>query len=120
MKCAIHSEVDSVAFCGQCGRPVCSECRREVRGMAYCESCIAARLQAPGIPGVSGPGVESSPGVALALGFIPGVGAIYNGQIPKALIQAYRKMNELNDEAPRKKFENDRKKNKKALSELKP
>jgi hypothetical protein len=87
MKCAIHSEVDSVAFCGQCGRPVCSECRREVRGMAYCESCIAARLQAPGIPGIPGPGVGSSPGVALALGFIPGVGAIYNGQIPKALIQ---------------------------------
>jgi hypothetical protein len=44
----------------------------------------------------------------------------YKGELPKALIQAYRKMNELNDEAPRKKFENDRKKNKKALSELKP
>jgi hypothetical protein len=87
MKCANHSEVDSVAFCGQCGRPVCSECRREVRGMAYCETCIAARLQAPAIPGISAPGAEPSPNVALALGFIPGVGAIYNGQIPKALIQ---------------------------------
>jgi len=87
MKCANHPEVDSVAFCGQCGRPVCSECRRDVRGMVYCETCIAARLQAPGIPGISGPGVGPSPGVALALGFIPGVGAIYNGQIVKALIQ---------------------------------
>ena len=87
MKCANHPEVDSVAFCGQCGRPVCSECRRDVRGMVYCETCIAARLQAPGIPGISGPGVGPSPGVALALGFIPGVGAIYNGQIAKALIQ---------------------------------
>ena len=87
MKCANHSEVDSVAFCGQCGRPVCSECRRDVRGMVYCETCIAARLQAPGMPGISGPGVGPSPGVALALGFIPGVGAIYNGQIAKALIQ---------------------------------
>ena len=87
MKCANHPEVDSVAFCGQCGRPVCSECRRDVRGMVYCETCIAARLQAPGIPGISGPSVGPSPGVALALGFIPGVGAIYNGQIVKALIQ---------------------------------
>ena len=87
MKCANHPEVDSVAFCGQCGRPVCTECRREVRGMAYCESCIAARLQAPGIPRFPDHGVGPSPGVALALGFIPGVGAIYNGQIAKALIQ---------------------------------
>jgi hypothetical protein len=84
MKCANHPEVDSVAFCGQCGRAVCNDCRRDVRGMAYCESCIAARLQAPGIPRL---GTCPSPGVALALGFIPGVGAIYNGQLIKALVQ---------------------------------
>ena len=30
---------------------------------------------------------DSSPGIALALGFIPGVGAIYNGQIVKAMVQ---------------------------------
>jgi hypothetical protein len=40
---------------------------------------------------------------------------VYKGEIPKALLKAYRKMNELNDEAPRKKFKNDRKKNRKAL-----
>ncbi len=34
----------------------------------------------------------------------------YKGEIPEALTKAYRKMNELNDEAPRKKFKNDRKK----------
>jgi hypothetical protein len=39
----------------------------------------------------------------------------YKGEIPEALTKAYRKMNELNDEAPRKKFKNDRKKNRKAL-----
>ena len=84
MKCANHPELDSVAFCGQCGRPVCSECRRDVRGMVYCEPCIASRLQTPGIPRS---GAGPIPGVALGLGFIPGVGAIYNGQIVKALIQ---------------------------------
>ena len=87
MKCANHPELDSVAFCGQCGRPVCGECRRDVRGMVYCETCIAARLQAPGPQRFPDHGVGPSPGVALALGFIPGVGAIYNGQIVKALIQ---------------------------------
>ena len=44
---------------------------------------------------------------------------VYKGELPKALLKAYRKMNELNDEAPRKKFEKERKQNKKALSESK-
>ena len=87
MKCAYHPQTDSVAFCGQCGRPLCGECRREVRGMVYCETCLAVRLPAPGFPPILGPGTGPSPGVALALGFIPGVGAIYNGQIMKAMLQ---------------------------------
>ncbi len=87
MKCANHPTADSVAFCGYCGRALCAECKREVRGMVYCENCLAARVQTPGLPPILGPGGGPSPGVALALGFIPGVGAIYNGQIVKAMIQ---------------------------------
>jgi TM2 domain-containing membrane protein YozV len=34
-----------------------------------------------------GPTAGPSPGAALALGFIPGVGAIYNGQVMKAFLQ---------------------------------
>ncbi len=55
--------------------------------MAYCENCLAARVQAPPLSPVLGVAGGPSPGVALALGFIPGVGAIYNGQIVKALVQ---------------------------------
>ena len=33
MTCAVHPDIDSVAFCGQCGRPLCRECKREVGGM---------------------------------------------------------------------------------------
>ena len=54
--------------------------------MVYCESCLTTRLHNP-IPPWGGVGTEPSPGVALALGFIPGVGAIYNGQITKAIMQ---------------------------------
>jgi len=86
MKCANHPNLDSVAFCGQCGRALCNECKREVRGMVYCETCLATRLMTP-LPPLLGPGVGPSPGVALALGFIPGVGAIYNGQVVKAMVQ---------------------------------
>ena len=39
----------------------------------------------------------------------------YKGEVPEALIMAYRKMNELNGEVPRLKYKNDRKKNKNAL-----
>lgn len=87
MKCAKHPEIDSVVFCGHCGRALCAECKHEVRGMIYCEDCLAARLGTPGFSPIMGPGAGPSSGVALALGFIPGVGAIYNGQIMKAIVQ---------------------------------
>lgn len=87
MKCANHPTIDSVAYCAQCGRPLCDTCRREVKGTSYCETCLAARLQ-PSVWASAGQhGAGPSPGVALALGLIPGVGAIYNGQIIKAIVQ---------------------------------
>jgi LiaI-LiaF-like transmembrane region len=84
MKCVHHPETDSVAFCAQCGRALCAECKHDVKGTTYCEECLAAHLHAfnPLSP-TAGP----SPGIALALGFIPGVGAIYNGQVIKGMVQ---------------------------------
>ena len=87
MKCANHPEADSVAFCVQCGRALCAQCKRDVHGMAYCENCLAARMQGSSLPPILGPHAGPSPGVALALGFIPGVGAIYNGQVVKGMVQ---------------------------------
>ncbi len=88
MKCSNHPLVDSVAYCGQCGRALCADCKRTVSGAVYCEACLAARLRSStGIPPAFGVPGAPSPGVALALGFIPGVGAIYNGQIMKGFIQ---------------------------------
>ncbi len=87
MKCANHPLVDSVGYCGQCGKAICVECKRDVRGMVYCENCLASRVQMPGLSPILGPGGVSSPGVALCLGFIPGVGAIYNGQVIKGMVQ---------------------------------
>jgi hypothetical protein len=84
MKCANHPETDSVAFCAQCGKPLCAACKHDVKGATYCEDCLSAHLHAynPLAP-TAGP----SPGIALALGFIPGVGAIYNGQVLKGMVQ---------------------------------
>lgn len=94
MNCAIHSEVPATGYCRTCGKAMCEECKRDVRGVIYCEDCIASRLQgtlpapAPGAASVSvvaaaGP----SPGLAAVLaGFFPfGVGAVYTAQYAKGL-----------------------------------
>ncbi len=88
MQCAYHVDVESVAFCVACGRALCAGCRRDVQGSVYCETCLAAMVQnssGGGSTSPSGSGGES-PGVAFALGLIPGVGAIYNGEFFKAAI----------------------------------
>ncbi len=102
MKCAVHSDVDAVGYCRNCGKAMCSTCVRPVRDVLYCEDCLANVI---GIPGVA-PAVASntasdsfavprppppprrggSPGVAFFLGLFPGLGAVYNGEYNKALI----------------------------------
>ena len=87
MTCTNHPQTESIAYCGHCGRALCAECRREVSGMIYCESCLANRLRSTTLPPIAGLSEGPNPGLALFLGFIPGVGAIYNGQIVKAMVQ---------------------------------
>ena len=103
MKCAVHSEVDAVGYCRNCGKAMCSACVRPVRDVLYCEDCLATIVGIPGAvpagapnPAASAPGVPppapvpgrstSSPGIAFVLGFFPGLGAVYNGEYNKALI----------------------------------
>lgn len=90
MNCAVHTDTPAAAFCRTCGKALCENCKRDVMGAIYCEPCIAARLQTPPplaqpvvVPAVPG---APNPGIAAFLGFIPGVGAMYNGQFAKAFI----------------------------------
>jgi len=101
MNCANHPDVEKVAFCRTCGKPLCANCTRSVHGVIYCESCLAARLEGvqpnvapaaagfvPGAPAVV-PVPVGGPNPALAgvlAGFFPfGVGAVYTGQYAKGL-----------------------------------
>ncbi|HEU5415332.1 MAG TPA: DUF5668 domain-containing protein [Candidatus Angelobacter sp.] len=93
MNCAVHTDTPAAAFCRTCGKALCENCKRDVMGAIYCEPCIAARLQtAPaGVPGqpvlpVAAVSNAPSPGIAMLLGFIPGVGAMYNGQFMKGFV----------------------------------
>ncbi len=45
MNCATHSDTAAVAFCRTCGKPLCNQCTRDVRGVIYCEACLAARME---------------------------------------------------------------------------
>ena len=85
MKCAQHPDVDATGYCRQCGKPLCPACTHDVRGALYCESCLATMVSPPP-PAPTNATVGSHPGTALALGFIPGLGAVYNGEYGKALI----------------------------------
>jgi hypothetical protein len=97
MNCLNHPETPAVAYCRVCGRPLCAECKRSAEGVIYCEEHVpaAAPYGAAGAspyaaPAVPAPGTpqDVSPGLACLLGFIPGVGAIYNGQYAKGLVHA--------------------------------
>lgn len=101
MNCAIHTDVPAAAYCRTCGKALCQNCKRDVKGVIYCEDCIAARVHdtmpvaapvqqgpvqgQPVVPVVvSGP----SPGLAGVLaGFFPfGIGQVYNRQYLKGLV----------------------------------
>jgi TM2 domain-containing membrane protein YozV len=86
MDCVNHSGIQAVAYCQSCGKALCTGCVRNLgAGQIFCETCGMAwkGLQPPyAVPPVSeGP----SPAVAAVLGLIPGVGAMYNGQLMKGL-----------------------------------
>ena len=95
MNCANHVEVPAVAYCRTCGKSLCGACTRDVHGVIYCEECLASQMSGT-IPPPPGPGVvvpgtprrahDNSPGLAAILGFIPGVGAMYNGEYTKGFI----------------------------------
>src|SRR5271155_2466072 len=119
MNCSSHPDRERIAFCQNCGKPLCQECTRTVGSAVFCEPCLAARLAGAGSPppaggayttgpsggtytysgneagvnySVSGvippptPPGAPNPGLAALLGFIPGVGAMYNGQYAKGVV----------------------------------
>jgi TM2 domain-containing membrane protein YozV len=106
MNCANHADTSAVAYCRTCGKALCANCTRPVKGVIYCEDCLGAKMAgtappaaasfAPnasgGAPGYAPappvtPGSGPNPALAgILAGFFPfGVGAVYTGQYAKGL-----------------------------------
>lgn len=99
MNCAVHTDKPAAAYCRTCGKPLCEECKRDVRGVIYCEDCIAARVQgtpppppvnaaaAGYVPPAVAPGAGPNPALAtiLAVFFPFGVAPVYMAQYAKGL-----------------------------------
>ena len=87
MNCTVHADTPATAYCRTCGKAMCAQCQRTVHGVIYCEDCLAHRVSGAVPVAVAAPAVGgSSPVLAGLLGFIPGVGAMYNGQFIKGLV----------------------------------
>jgi len=109
MNCANHPDAPAIGYCRECGKPLCEACRREANVTLYCDEHSPRVAYTPPPPPAPAPPPPSpytapdpspytaprpqytvdpgaSPGLAFMLGFIPGVGAIYNGQYVKGLI----------------------------------
>ena len=90
---ATPSEAERVGFCQDCGKPLSQTTVRTVGTGVFCEPCLTARVGATAptsgyatVPPQAAVSGEPSPVMAAVLGFIPGVGAMYNGQFAKGIV----------------------------------
>ena len=94
-----QSDAPRVGFCQDCGKPLTQATVRTVGTGVFCEPCLAARVGATtptsgyatvppysAVPPQAAVADEPSPVLAAILGFIPGVGAMYNGQFAKGIV----------------------------------
>jgi Domain of unknown function (DUF5668)/B-box zinc finger len=107
MNCAVHPDREASGYCRNCGKPMCAECTHKVRDVFYCEDCLAQHVGLPPAPVAALPAsaVEppagfapiparattatrqnNGPVVAFLLGFVPGLGAVYNSEYNKAVL----------------------------------
>src|SRR5579863_7435122 len=56
MNCVNHPQTPAAAYCRTCGKALCSNCTRPVRGVIYCEDCLASRVEGLPPSAAQGPG----------------------------------------------------------------
>lgn len=104
MSCYYHPDHPATAACLACGHALCPACDHRIRGVPYCQDCIVAGIDllrarswhvpAPSFPpqhpigSTDRPPRACRPWLAVICAILfPGLGALYNGQHIKALLQ---------------------------------
>ncbi len=112
MSCPTCADSAVTAFCRDCGKGVCDGCLQRRDGVSYCQECAPVIIEPepvaedespdsatpriaappPTPPPPTPPAADSVEGphpfLAGLLGFVPGLGAVYNGQYVKGVIHA--------------------------------
>ncbi len=108
IQCPTCADSTVTAFCRECGKGVCEDCVERREGVPYCRDCAPALLEESSPPpeqeylppspsrpraAAASPAAVSvtegpHPVLAGLLGFVPGLGAVYNGQYVKGIVHA--------------------------------
>ncbi len=104
--CPTCADSTVTAFCRECGKGVCADCQQLHNGVPYCRDCGSLRESVqPPLGEIPAPQPSRPPAAALrspeanvadgphpflagVLGFVPGLGAVYNGQYVKGIVHA--------------------------------
>ena len=114
MQCPTCEDTLTTAFCRECGKGVCARCMQSVQGVPYCPDCaeraVPTTAEAADDSGAASGEDKTSeprdyaarptsahpysrevpdaphPVLAGVLGFVPGLGAVYNGQYVKGVV----------------------------------
>jgi LiaI-LiaF-like transmembrane region len=110
MQCPTCADSTVTAFCRECGKGVCEGCMARRDGVSYCPDCAPAVVAGdsfppeqehtpppsrpasvaipPHAPASTNTADGPHPFLAGLLGFVPGLGAVYNGQYVKGIVHA--------------------------------
>ena len=91
MNCAYHPNNNAGSRCNSCSRFLCPACDHRIKGSTYCQDCIVAGIESLGRNGFGSHDYKLKsdgklPLTAALFGLIPGLGAVFNGQNVKALV----------------------------------
>src|SRR4051794_26227584 len=74
MNCQNHPDVPATAYCRNCGKPVCEQCRRDAFGTVYCEEHAPAPAAADPAGFTAGPPPPYTPPSYAPPASVPPVG----------------------------------------------
>ena len=87
MHCTYHPSNAARVRCANCSRALCTYCDHRVKGYPYCQDCIVTGIENLSRHYAQPNRSRARAGIAALCALIPGMGAVYNRQNIKAIVQ---------------------------------